>query len=510
MEPREYHERTKHHPGRYAASLGYLDWQTQPDPFRRYDGARSVVLPLPEAPATDYAAMGAGTVPGAPLTLQSISALARYAMGLAAWKCMGDDCWALRCNASSGNLHPTELYLILPPITGISTLCCVAHYAPLHHTLEILAEWEAPFPAAAFYAALTSITWREAWKYGERAFRYTQLDAGHALQAVHVSTRMQGWQMMPVEGIDAAKVDRLLGLDQPSRFIAGEHEFSDLLLQITLPSPQAPDAALTSLLTSLPERFAGMANRLSATHHLWEVLPRIEAATHGHIPALAKRAPDRRAHPVKTPAARIVLERRSARAMDFNAARIDRSDFDHLLASTRTLHYDAHAALVLFVHAVTDLEPGLYLYLRHPDQLTALRDAMRRDFPFTPIQPDLYLLEAGDFRAQAKFISCSQEIASDSAFSLGMLCTFDAVLEEHGATAYKSLHWECGAVGQQLYLEATALGLDATGIGCFLDDVMHRMLGLQSTQFQVLYHLTIGRAFPDTRLASKAPYAERD
>ena len=40
-----YHERTKHHPGRYARSLGYLDWDTQPDPFRRYEGAR--VLPLP-------------------------------------------------------------------------------------------------------------------------------------------------------------------------------------------------------------------------------------------------------------------------------------------------------------------------------------------------------------------------------------------------------------------------------------------------------------------------------
>ena len=31
-----YHERTKHHYHRYAASLGYLDWAKQPDPFRRY------------------------------------------------------------------------------------------------------------------------------------------------------------------------------------------------------------------------------------------------------------------------------------------------------------------------------------------------------------------------------------------------------------------------------------------------------------------------------------------
>jgi hypothetical protein len=42
-----YHERTKHHYGRFAASIGYMDWATQPNPFRRYDGASLVHLPLP-------------------------------------------------------------------------------------------------------------------------------------------------------------------------------------------------------------------------------------------------------------------------------------------------------------------------------------------------------------------------------------------------------------------------------------------------------------------------------
>jgi len=43
-----YHERTKHHPHSYARSLGYLDWDTQPDPFRRYEG--SELLRLDEVP----------------------------------------------------------------------------------------------------------------------------------------------------------------------------------------------------------------------------------------------------------------------------------------------------------------------------------------------------------------------------------------------------------------------------------------------------------------------------
>ena len=44
-----YRERTKHNFHRYAAALGYMDWATQPDPFRRYAGADIVRLPLPKA-----------------------------------------------------------------------------------------------------------------------------------------------------------------------------------------------------------------------------------------------------------------------------------------------------------------------------------------------------------------------------------------------------------------------------------------------------------------------------
>jgi hypothetical protein len=41
-----YHERTKHHPGRFARSLGHMDWATQPDPFRRFAGAPVLSLDL--------------------------------------------------------------------------------------------------------------------------------------------------------------------------------------------------------------------------------------------------------------------------------------------------------------------------------------------------------------------------------------------------------------------------------------------------------------------------------
>jgi hypothetical protein len=67
-------------------------------------------------------------------------------------------------------------------------------------------------------------------------------------------------------------------------------------------------------------------------------------------------------------------------------------------------------------------------------------------------------------------------------------------------------------VGQVLYLEAEAAGIRATGIGCFFDDPMHRLLGLPPggggpRPWQSLYHFTAGGAVDDLRLATLPPYS---
>ena len=116
-----------------------------------------------------------------------------------------------------------------------------------------------------------------------------------------------------------------------------------------------------------------------------------------------------------------------------------------------------------------------------------------------------YLLKTGDFRAEAQAISCSQAIAGDGVYALGMLAHFDAVLREDPAL-YPRLFWETGLVGQVLYLEAEAQDLRATGIGCFFDDEMHSILGLKGSEWQSLYHFTVGKQVDDTRLESKPPY----
>ena len=126
----------KHHLHRYAASPGYLDWANQPDPFRTFAGAPAVDLPLlADALATPY---GDLYVPGAvaprPLDRDAVAVLFELALGLSAWKEYRGSRWALRCNPSSGNLHPTEGYAVLPALPGLEA--GVYHYVSRDHRLE--------------------------------------------------------------------------------------------------------------------------------------------------------------------------------------------------------------------------------------------------------------------------------------------------------------------------------------------------------------------------------------
>jgi hypothetical protein len=71
---------------------------------------------------------------------------------------------------------------------------------------------------------------------------------------------------------------------------------------------------------------------------------------------------------------------------------------------------------------------------------------------------------------------------------------------------YPRVFWETGVVGQVLYLEAHAFGISATGIGCYFDDAVHDILGLKGTEFQSLYHFTVGIPVIDKRILSLPAY----
>ncbi len=173
----DYHDQTKHHFQQFARSAGYLDWANQPHPIREYHGTERIELARDiEPPPIAYRNLfELNFIPPQPVDRRSVSLLLRYSLALSAWKQAGTTRWALRVNPSSGNLHPTEGYLVGESLAEPQQPT-LYHYTSEIHALERRAVfpttvWRsltADLPAGSFLIGLTSILWRETWKYGER------------------------------------------------------------------------------------------------------------------------------------------------------------------------------------------------------------------------------------------------------------------------------------------------------------------------------------------------------
>lgn len=170
----QYHRRTKHSLHQYAKSPASLDWDDQPNAFRTFDGCQIFQLPKTGAERDVSFADLANPRTAEVLNANTVGLLLELAFGLSAWKQFGPDRWALRCNPSSGNLHPTEAYVINtdPQLFAPG----VYHYQVYQHGLEQRCVFTQPPENQGIYIGLSSVHWREAWKYGERAFRYCQHD----------------------------------------------------------------------------------------------------------------------------------------------------------------------------------------------------------------------------------------------------------------------------------------------------------------------------------------------
>lgn len=527
-----YHERTKHRFERYAAGPETLDWDAQPDPFRRFGGATICALPLiADADDTRWTSLfpPGAIAPRAP-TLDTLGLLFELSFALSAWKRHGPDRWALRCNPSSGNLHPTEVYLIVSGMPGLHD--GLYHYAPHAHVLERRARLEptgAGAEGARMLIGFSSIHWREAWKYGERAFRYCQLDIGHATGALRYAAAVAGWRIRE-SALSHAAIATLLGLDRDGDFGDAEREEPEALFEV-LHAPTTRDGGAWPRIAHAT--WQGRANRLDAhPMYRWPIVDEVARVTriatcNGQNESAAHPATGRRRLlPATTArAAALIRGRRSAQRFDRHA-RLDAARFwpivDALMprdsAHAAPLPWDATAApalvhAVLFAHRVDGIEAGALLLLRDANARAALQRALS-PLPLQPVDaaPDnlpLYRIATHPALARTlRMLSCHQAIGADAMFVVALLADLRPVSTGE-PSHYRELLREAGLIGQTLYMEAEAAGLRGTGIGCYFDDAVHELLGIapdSASHWQVLYHFSVGLPLDEPRIVSEPPY----
>jgi nitroreductase len=125
------------------------------------------------------------------------------------------------------------------------------------------------------------------------------------------------------------------------------------------------------------------------------------------------------------------------------------------------------------VNAVDDLDPGTYYFRREEGTLECLA--------------------AGEFRAQAGRLGLDQELPADAAVNVYALSALGPVLEQLGNRGYRAAQMEGGILGGRLYLTAYALGLGATGL-TFYDDEVVEFFSPHAAGKDVMFLTAIGYA----------------
>jgi SagB-type dehydrogenase family enzyme len=558
-----YHARTVHHLSRYAKGPEALDWELQPSPFRRYEGCLEVPLlhvdsavarggtiaELVSRPIGAARGLKNADVLSAPAELQGLGVMLELAFGITAWKSLAGDRWPVRANPSSGNLHPVEAYVLCVNVSDLPD--GVYHYCPRDHLLERRAAplTAAPFPGGVpqLYLLLSTVPWRETWKYGERAFRYCQLDVGHAIASAGVAAAALNWRLQQVD-LPWQDLQHLAGLDRREDFPKTrrpetEWEEAEVILRVETPAQVGSSAAQTSCLEVWTQRspcleFFGRAN-LVDRHPLysWPVIAEVMSLTRpdGQMPsAPPPTAPDQQvlsaidsplldAAPLlpeesRPPAHVVIRRRRSAQRFDGKVV-LSRRGFERMLALTQAEMLPGGNQvtspvfeLVLWVHRVQGLEPGVYVFGPSPEA-QAVESALTQLHRASPIETSLpgrlWLLAPmapNLLGAQARALHCHQDIAALSCLTLGLFADLSAL----GPTGfdYRQLLRGAGQLVHKLYLGAEHEGLRGTGIGCFFDDAVAEFLGVGSTQHRSVYHFSMGKSLEDPRVEVGRAYAD--
>ena len=131
------------------------------------------------------------------------------------WAAQGQTApWGGRTAPSAGGLYPLEVY--------VATADRLGRYVPGEHVVEVVGGDLRPDIAAAtggqetavaapVLFVVTGVVARTAAKYGDRAERYVQLEAGHACQNLLLEATALGLGAVPIGSFDDDSVRQAIG-----------------------------------------------------------------------------------------------------------------------------------------------------------------------------------------------------------------------------------------------------------------------------------------------------------
>ncbi len=469
-----YHQRTKHSPASMGGG-GYLDWANKPLPFKFYPDLEPIYLPveLPEStlPAAQVLS-GLGRVEPVALDLAQVARMLFYSAGVTRRIGRGEGTIFFRAAPSAGALYPIELYVVCGSLPGLEA--GVYHFGPIDFTLRrmrdgdlrgVLAEAAADeeLGRAAAVLVLTGIPWRTTWKYRERGYRHLFWDSGTILANLLSVAEAAGLPCRLVGGFVDDEVSALLDLGEPQELPLVLVPLGSATHAAVLAPPPEPLGLAVQPLSPQPLRSplleeAHQAGALKMEDQVaaW----RRAGAELGPVKALEQvgRATEERSATIED----VILQRGSARrfsrgtisgdALLWCLAAAGRAVTADFVAPGRSL-----VERLLAVHAVEGVPAGAYRWERG----------------------DLQRIHEEASRRRTAYLCLGQALGGDAAVTVFLSSPLREVLGRLGDRGYRMAQLEAGIVSGWLHLAAYALGLGATGL-TFFDDEVKRFFDTES------------------------------
>ncbi len=495
----DYHNRTKHTVARLRANRHHLEWEIKPRPFKIYPGLEAIPLPR-ELPSTRVPALAAlarrepvhhrELVPD----LVSLARVLHFSAGITRRKVYpGGEEMYFRAPACTGALYHIDLYLICAELPGLSA--GVYHFGVHDFSLTqlragdhrgVVAAATGAEPSAKHapvIVACASTYWRNSWKYQARTYRHCFWDCGTVLANLLATTAADDVPTRIISGFVDTAVDDLLALD-------AEREATVALVSLGRQSesaPPEPDAVPALALETLP-----LSPRQVDYPEIREMhaASRLRSAEEVRAWRAAGKSGVRPAPPVSGslsplwPLAegtlpiesidQVILRRGSTR--HFAQRPIGFDQLSTLLQrASRDVPADwgeSSTDIYVIANAVEGLAPGAYVYRRYDDALELLR--------------------AGEFRQEAGYLGLGQDLPADASVNIYFLADLDPILRRFGNRGYRVAQLDAAIRGGKCYLAAYALGLGATGLTFFDDDVTE-FFAPHAAGKSVMFLVAVGR-----------------
>jgi SagB-type dehydrogenase family enzyme len=467
MDALTYHEVTKHSPDSVRRAGG-LDFSNQPRLFKKYLGLRA--RPIPTA----------------------LADVIRFSGGITKWL------WGMpfRANACTGALYHIEVYVVSGDLEELAAgvyhvdieadALVLLRSGDFRAALIASAGWPASLRHAPVALVFTTTYWRNAWKYRARMYRHAFWDLGTMLANTLAVAGAETAEPEVLTAFADDEVNSLLGLE-PAREVAlaivplgrtaqpvpPAPSVDPLALEIEPYSPREVDfpqiaaAHRASCLASGDEAAAWRARALGLPRTPW---PEPDGTT---LPWPAPAPLD------LSPSALAAVIRRRGSSRQFARAPITLTQLSSILEVALApipADFPPMADLYLVVHAVEGLDAGAYALERDRRTLTPLR--------------------GGNFRQRAGFLALGQPLAADAAINLYSLVALRPLVAQLGNRGYRVAQLEGGIIGGRVYLVATALGLGATGL-TFFDDQVTEFFSPHAAGKSVLFLNAVGH--PDRK-----------